>query len=283
MRFFNRKKTSILMILLLSIGLGASSAINAAVPLYRGKNVKLWKQKNKSIKTKIIKKKNPRLKSQKKQLFKTAQQRMSYALGVSVGKYLEDSLELQNKFKIKLQKNLLIQGIQDYLNKRIKMSNQEIATSLSLYESGMKKFSEKEIKNKVNKSSVQAQNYIKTFLKEKNVKRSSTGLLYQIKKMGSGKRIIKSDVIVVVNYKGTLIDGTEFDNSYFRKEPLFVNLQRVILGWQEGLRYIRTGGKIKLVVPPKLAYGQEMMPGIPNNSTLIFDIELLDIKKPLSK
>jgi FKBP-type peptidyl-prolyl cis-trans isomerases 1 len=81
-----------------------------------------------------------------------------------------------------------------------------------------------------------------------------------------------------VNYKGTLIDGKEFDNSYTRGEPLSFRLDGVIPGWTEGLKNIKKGGKIKLVIPPALAYGKTGVPGIPANSTLVFDVELLDIK-----
>ena len=116
-----------------------------------------------------------------------------------------------------------------------------------------------------------------TFAKEKDVKTSSTGLLYKVEKEGTGDAPKDSDT-VVVNYKGTLIDGKEFDNSYTRGEPLSFRLDGVIPGWTEGLKNIKKGGKIKLVIPPALAYGKTGVPGIPANSTLVFDVELLDIK-----
>jgi FKBP-type peptidyl-prolyl cis-trans isomerase FkpA len=115
------------------------------------------------------------------------------------------------------------------------------------------------------------------FAKEKGVKTSSTGLLYQVEKEGTGDAPKDSDT-VVVNYKGTLIDGKEFDNSYTRGEPLSFRLDGVIPGWTEGLKNIKKGGKIKLVIPPELAYGKNGVPGIPANSTLVFNVELLDIK-----
>ncbi|NXC23397.1 FKB1A protein, partial [Corythaeola cristata] len=102
-------------------------------------------------------------------------------------------------------------------------------------------------------------------------------LLYQVEKEGTGDAPKDSDT-VVVNYKGTLIDGTEFDNSYTRGEPLSFRLDGVIPGWTEGLKHVKKGGKIKLVIPPNLAYGKNGVPGIPANSTLVFDVELLDIK-----
>lgn len=115
------------------------------------------------------------------------------------------------------------------------------------------------------------------FAKEKNVKTTKTGLMYQVDKEGTGAEPKDSDT-VVVNYKGTLTDGTEFDNSYSRGEPLSFRLDGVIPGWTEGLKHIKKGGKIKLVIPPELAYGKTGVPGIPANSTLVFDVELLDVK-----
>ncbi len=119
--------------------------------------------------------------------------------------------------------------------------------------------------------------YRDTFAKEKGVKTSSTGLVYKVEKEGTGDAPKDSDT-VVVNYKGTLIDGKEFDNSYTRGEPLSFRLDGVIPGWTEGLKNIKKGGKIKMVIPPDLAYGKTGVPGIPANSTLVFDVELLDIK-----
>lgn len=109
------------------------------------------------------------------------------------------------------------------------------------------------------------------------MKTSSTGLVYQVVEAGKGEAPKDSDT-VVVNYKGTLIDGKEFDNSYTRGEPLSFRLDGVIPGWTEGLKNIKKGGKIKLVIPPELAYGKAGVPGIPPNSTLVFDVELLDVK-----
>lgn len=109
------------------------------------------------------------------------------------------------------------------------------------------------------------------------MKKTASGLLYKVEKAGTGDAPKDSDT-VVVNYKGTLADGTEFDNSYKRGEPLSFRLDGVIPGWTEGLKQIKKGGKITLVIPPELAYGTTGVPGIPANSTLIFDVELLDVK-----
>ncbi len=122
-----------------------------------------------------------------------------------------------------------------------------------------------------------------TFLKENGTKDSvvttASGLQYKIVNPGSDIKPMPVDT-VQVNYRGTLIDGTEFDSSYKRNEPVTFPLNGVIKGWIEGLQLIGEGGKIRLYVPAELGYGQQQAgPTIGPNSTLIFEIELLKVKK----
>jgi FKBP-type peptidyl-prolyl cis-trans isomerase len=117
-----------------------------------------------------------------------------------------------------------------------------------------------------------------TKLKEnKSVVALPSGLYYEIVQPGSGPSPKASDT-VKVHYTGKLIDGTVFDSSVQRGEPAEFPLEQVIPGWTEGIQKMNKGGKIKLYVPPQLAYGDDGRPGIPPGSTLIFDVELLDIK-----
>jgi FKBP-type peptidyl-prolyl cis-trans isomerase len=104
-----------------------------------------------------------------------------------------------------------------------------------------------------------------------------SGLRYEIVKPGDGPSP-KATETVKVHYTGTLIDGSVFDSSVQRGEPAEFQLSEVIPGWTEGIQKMNKGGKIKLYVPPQLAYGDDGRPGIPPGSTLIFDVELLDIK-----
>ena len=115
-------------------------------------------------------------------------------------------------------------------------------------------------------------------LKEnKNVVELPSGLRYEIVAPGNGPAP-KANETVRVHYTGKLIDGTEFDSSVKRGEPAEFPLDQVIPGWTEGIQKMNKGGKIKLYVPPHLAYGDDGRPGIPPGSTLVFDVELLDIK-----
>ena len=97
-------------------------------------------------------------------------------------------------------------------------------------------------------------------------------------KEGTGASPKVSDT-VKVHYRGTLENGQEFDSSYKRGQPATFPLTRVIPCWTEGVQKIKVGGKAKLVCPPNLAYGNQNVPGIPPGSTLIFEVELLDIAK----
>jgi len=105
-----------------------------------------------------------------------------------------------------------------------------------------------------------------------------SGLQYQVLKAGSGPKPKVTDR-VKVNYRGTLIDGTEFDSSYKRGRPAAFPLNEVIKGWKEGLQLMPVGGKYRFFIPAKLAYGERGVGKIGPNSALIFDVELLSIGK----
>lgn len=132
-------------------------------------------------------------------------------------------------------------------------------------------------------SAAQAEAFFAHLKSNKNVVETPSGLRYEIVRQGSGP-YPKSTDTVKVDYTGTLIDGTVFDTSKQPRqqgataEPAEFALDGVIAGWTEGLQKINKGGEIKLYVPANLAYGDDGRTGIPPGSTLIFDIELLDIK-----
>jgi FKBP-type peptidyl-prolyl cis-trans isomerase FkpA/FKBP-type peptidyl-prolyl cis-trans isomerase FklB len=117
---------------------------------------------------------------------------------------------------------------------------------------------------------------------KEGVKVTESGLQYKVMKEGTGTSPKKSDT-VKVHYKGTLIDGTEFDSSYKRKEPAEFPVTGVIKGWTEALMLMKTGGKWELYIPAELAYGEMGRPSIPPNSTLVFEVELIEIVDPNAK
>ncbi|WP_414147997.1 FKBP-type peptidyl-prolyl cis-trans isomerase [Erwinia sp. BNK-24-b] len=209
--------------------------------------------------------------------FKNEDQQSAYALGASLGRYMENSLKEQEKLGITLDKQQLISGVQDAFAGKSKLSDQEIEQTLQAFEGRVKTAAQAKMEKDAKENTEKGNAFAAKFAKEKGVKKTESGLMYQVEKEGTGD-VPKDSDTVVVNYKGTLIDGSEFDNSYTRGEPLSFRLDGVIPGWTEGLKHVKKGGKIKLVIPPQLAYGKNGVPGIPANSTLVFDVELLDIK-----
>jgi len=118
---------------------------------------------------------------------------------------------------------------------------------------------------------------------EAGAEKTASGLIYRETRPGTGPMPKASDT-VKVNYRGTLVDGTEFDNSYKRGEPAQFPLGGVIKCWTEGVQKMKVGGKSLLVCPSDLAYGDEGRPGIPGGAALVFEVELLEISaEPAAK
>jgi len=119
--------------------------------------------------------------------------------------------------------------------------------------------------------------YLEQAAAEEGAIRTASGLVYKELRAGTGPSPQPTDK-VKVHYHGTLVDGTVFDSSVERGQPASFPLNRVIPGWQEGLQMMKVGGKGRLVIPAELAYGDRTMGSIPPGSTLVFEVELLDIE-----
>ena len=135
------------------------------------------------------------------------------------------------------------------------------------------------VEGQISRNEAAAEKYLAHNAKEKGVKTTSSGLQYKIVSAGNTKAAspVPTDM-VTVQYRGRLIDGTEFDSSYKRGTPASFPVNAVIKGWQEALVLMKPGAKWELFVPPELAYGTSPRPGIPPNSLLIFDVDLLSVK-----
>ena len=124
---------------------------------------------------------------------------------------------------------------------------------------------------------VTGQKFLAENATKEGVQTTASGLQYKVETMGTGSKPVATDT-VKVHYRGTLLDGTEFDSSYARNEPISFGLNRVITGWTEGVQLMPVGSKFMFYIAPDLAYGEGGGGPIPPNSTLIFEVELLDIE-----
>lgn len=198
---------------------------------------------------------------------KTLKDQVSYTIGAQFGKSLRSQ-------KLDLDAKLVAKGIVDGINgEKIRMSDEEMqAAMMKLAEE-----KQKEVRDEaaVNKKKVDA--FLAENRQDEDVKTTKSGLQYKVIEEGTGPSP-KYEQVVVVNYKGTLIDGSEFDSSYKRNMPAEFPVKGVIPGWTEGLQLMKKGGKTIFYVPPELAYGDRPRQNIPPNSVLIFDVELLDVK-----
>ena len=124
---------------------------------------------------------------------------------------------------------------------------------------------------------IEGQKFLAENATKEGVQTTATGLQYKVETMGTGPKPVATDT-VKVHYRGTLLDGTEFDSSYARNEPISFGLNRVIAGWTEGVQLMPVGSKFMFYIAPDLAYGEGGGGPIPPNSTLVFEVELLDIE-----
>jgi FKBP-type peptidyl-prolyl cis-trans isomerase FkpA len=159
------------------------------------------------------------------------------------------------------------------------MTEEEIGTALQEFQTEMiTKMVEERTKKAAENKEAGAKFLAENKTKE-GVKTTESGLQYIVEKEGEGENPAAEDT-VEVHYRGTLLDGTEFDSSYKRGEPVKFPLNRVIKGWTEGVQLMKKGAKYKFFIPSDLAYGdtgagETIAPG----STLIFEVELLSIEK----
>lgn len=188
-----------------------------------------------------------------------------YTLGVMFGGKLKD-LSLSDT-----ELNMMVGGLRD------SATGKKPAVDVAKYQVKVQQlFRERLTKmSKVHKEA--GAKFLEGFVKNEGGKKTKSGLAYKILTPGKGKPPKATDV-VEVHYHGTLTDGTVFDSSVNRNKKISFPLNRVIKGWTEGLQLVRPGGKIKLVIPSELAYGNHgAPPKIPGGATLVFEIELFKV------
>ena len=214
-----------------------------------------------------------------KAAFKNDDQKSAYALGASLGRYMENSLKEQEKLGIKLDNAVILKGVTDGLGKEAKMTDEEIQKVLQDYDAKINELTKAKAEKDAVENLKKGEEFLAANAKKEGVKSTESGLQYVVEKMGTGAKP-KSTDIVKVHYTGTLTDGTKFDSSVDRGEPATFPLNQVIPGWTEGVQLMPVGSKFKFFLPSKLAYGEHGAGSIPANAVLVFDVELLAIEKP---
>jgi len=202
---------------------------------------------------------------------KTFQDKLSYVLGREVGQGLSESPS-------KIDLDLFMRGIQDILGSRKSLVSPEEEEQVKAEFSGqMREEQAKKMAAAADQNAKAEESFLSKNKSQKGVVTTASGLQYQVVKEGTGAAIKETDR-VKVHYRGTLVDGTEFDSSYARNQPAVFDVAGVIPGWTEGLKLMKFGGKYRLWVPSKLAYGiRGAGRAIGPNSLLIFDVEPLEI------
>jgi FKBP-type peptidyl-prolyl cis-trans isomerase len=190
---------------------------------------------------------------------------VSYAIGMSVaGFYKQQGIK-------NLNTALLSKAISDVYGGKAPALTEVAANDAMM----------RQMNPKVFESKAAGEKFLASNKKKAGVRTTASGLQYEVIKEGTGVKPVATDT-VTVNYAGTLTNGTEFDNSYKRGQPISFPLNGVIPGWTEALQLMSVGSKYKLYIPQNLGYGMNDQGPIPGGSVLVFDVELLDVKKPVA-
>lgn len=201
----------------------------------------------------------------------TQEAKLSYALGQDIGRRLKD---MGAKIDIKL----FTKGVEDILKGNApSQSEEESSKAMQEFFGKLKAEQAAKTRELSDKNLKEGEAFLKENGAKKGVITTSSGLEYTVLQEGNGPSPKSTDT-VTVNYRGTLLDGTEFDSSYKRGQPATFEVSHVIPGWVEGLQLMKTGGKYRLFIPAKLAYGERGAgQDIGPNAALIFDVELISI------
>jgi FKBP-type peptidyl-prolyl cis-trans isomerase FklB len=208
---------------------------------------------------------------------KTQKDKLSYAIGMDMGGSLK-----RNSIDVDI--DALVKGLKDALaGGKMMMTEQEQRETLMAFQKEFQAKQQEKMKALAEKNKKEGEAFLAENKKKQGIKILPSGLQYKIITEGKGASPKETDT-VTVNYRGTLIDGTEFDSSYKRNEPATFPVKGVIKGWTEAIQLMKEGAKWQLFIPSDLAYGERGAGGtIGPNATLIFEVELLKIGPKESK
>src|SRR5438132_13393038 len=203
---------------------------------------------------------------------KDAKDKVSYSIGLDIGMTFQ-------KQKMEINSDVLAAGLKDGLSgAKPLLSPEEVRQVMTQFSKDMREKTAAANKEAADKNTKEGEKFLAENKAKPGVKTTASGLQYKVEKEGSGTPPKETDT-VEVNYRGTLIDGTEFDSSYKRGEPATFPVNRVIKGWTEALQLMKPGAKYHLFIPSNLAYGPGGTGGdIGPNATLIFEVELMIVQ-----
>jgi FKBP-type peptidyl-prolyl cis-trans isomerase FklB len=203
---------------------------------------------------------------------KTQKEKLSYSIGVDIGSNLK-------RQQLDVDGALLAQGLKDSLaDGKLLLGEQEMKETITAFQKEMMAKNAERMKKLGETNKKDGDAFLAQNKKKPGVVSLPSGLQYKVIKEGTGK-VPKATDTVTVHYRGTLVDGTEFDSSFKRGEPATLQVNGVIPGWTEALQKMKTGAKWQLVIPSNLGYGERGAGNmIGPNATLIFDVELVSIK-----
>lgn len=208
----------------------------------------------------------------KKTELKDQKDKESYSLGYRFGENMKHQ-------GADLNLDVYTSGVRDALEgNKSKMTSEEIRSTIAGFQQRLSAAQQKVQKDLAQKNLSDGAAFLAENGKKAGVTTLPSGLQYMILAEGSGKTPKQTDT-VTVHYRGTLIDGSEFESSYGRGVPPTFKVEGLIRGWSEALQMMKEGSKWRLFIPPNLAYGEKGSPPvIPPNSTLIFEVELLSVQ-----
>jgi len=207
----------------------------------------------------------------------TKKEKFSYALGMNIGTGVGANLKKQS---VEVDPALVSQGVQDAMTgAKTLLTQEEAQTVLTDMQNEVRKEQQEKMQQAGAKNKTEGEAFLAANKSKEGVVTLPDGLQYKILTAGTGPKPAASDS-VVCNYRGTLINGTEFDSSYKRGQPATFGVDKVIKGWTEALQLMPVGSKWQLVIPSSLAYGERGAGAdIGPNATLIFEVELLSIQE----
>jgi len=203
----------------------------------------------------------------------TEAQKLGYIIGMDIGA----SLKQQGS---DLDLEALFDAIRTtYTGGTPELTPEEAASIREAFIAQRRAAAETERQGLASKNAAEGEKFLAENRSKEGVQVTQSGLQYQVVEMGTGPRPVATDK-VKVHYRGTLLNGEEFDSSYSRGEPISFALDKVIAGWTEGVQLMPVGSKFMFFIPPDLAYGPAGGGPIGPNATLIFQVELLGIETP---